>query len=198
MTTDVLGLSGPGGVERKGVERAQKSEGDASAAVKILIAALFVAVLALGYGLYSVSKTVSRNQSLRDVINGSVKSRIDSGDERYKRLKSEIEVLAGGLKLTKQELASRAAALQKHQAEETARLQNELAQAKKDSAAGINKAQTDATNKFGKLSSDIAGTQMDLDATKDALRGAKRTFGSRCPNARRTRGTCPQNRPRLF
>jgi hypothetical protein len=100
--------------------------------------------------------------------------RLDSSDARYAQLRGQFQVTSEKLGFTEQEL-SRARALaanvQKQQQESAQRLGEAIA--KKASAEEVNKLQAESTEKFGVLSGDIAGTRKDLEATKEALMGAK-------------------------
>ena len=100
--------------------------------------------------------------------------RMDSSDARYAQLRGQFQVTSEKLGLTEQELSrarSLAVNVQKQQQESTQQLSEAIA--KKASADEVNKLQADSTAKFGSLSGDIAGTRADLEATKQALTGAK-------------------------
>ena len=104
--------------------------------------------------------------------------RMDSSDERYAQLSGKFQVTTEKLGLTQQELAHAkdlAANIQKQQQTAVARLNQAIAQ--KASAADVNKVQQDANAKIGGLSTDLAGTQKELESTKsqftDALSGTK-------------------------
>ncbi len=100
--------------------------------------------------------------------------RMDSADDRYAQLRAQFQVTSEKLGMTQDELArarSLAADLQKQQKASVQQLSQAIAQ--KASAQEVNKLQTDANNKFGSLSGDIAGTRKDLEDTKAALAGAK-------------------------
>ena len=100
--------------------------------------------------------------------------RMDSSDDRYAQLKGQFDVTSQKLGLTQAELGRArqlAANIQKQQRQAVAQL-NQAIQ-KKASAQDLNKLQADANSKFGSLSGDIAGTQKDLQATKEALTGTK-------------------------
>jgi hypothetical protein len=104
--------------------------------------------------------------------------RLDSSDARYAQLRGQFQVTSEKLGFTEQEL-SRARTLganvQKQQQESAQRLSEAIA--KKASAEEMNKLQAESTEKFGVLSGDIAGTRKDLEATKEALMGAKGELG---------------------
>src|SRR5208337_1652482 len=104
--------------------------------------------------------------------------RMDTSDERYAQLRGQFQVTSEKLGLTEQELArahALAADIQKKQ--QTAVQELNAAIAKKASADEVNKVQADANAKIGGLSTDLAGTRKDLDATKsefaNALSGTK-------------------------
>lgn len=100
--------------------------------------------------------------------------RMDSSDDHYAQLRGEFDVTREKLGLTQQELArarTLAAGIQQQQQAAVQQLNQAISQ--KASSQDLNKLQSDANAKFGNLSGDIAGTQKDLEATKEALTGAK-------------------------
>ncbi len=100
--------------------------------------------------------------------------RLDSSDARYAQLRGQFQVTSEKLGFTEQELSrarTLAADVQKQQQESAQRLSDAIA--KKAGADEVNKLQAESTEKFGVLSGDIAGTRKDLEATKEALMGAK-------------------------
>ena len=100
--------------------------------------------------------------------------RMDASDDRYAQLKAQFEVTSQRLGLTQSELARArqlAANIQKQQRQAVQQLNQAIEQ--KASAQDLNKLQSEANTKFGSLSGDIAGTQKDLEATREALTGAK-------------------------
>lgn len=100
--------------------------------------------------------------------------RMDSSDERYAQLRGQFQVATERLGLTQQELGrARALAGNIQKEQQQAVQQLNAAIARKASAEEVDKLEAEATTKFGALSTDIAGTQKDLDATKEALRTAK-------------------------
>jgi hypothetical protein len=104
--------------------------------------------------------------------------RLDSSDARYAQLRGQFQVTSEKLGFTEQELSrarALAATVQKQQQESTQRLGEAIA--KKAGADEVNKLQAESTEKFGVLSGDIAGTRKDLEATKEALMGAKGELG---------------------
>ena len=100
--------------------------------------------------------------------------RMDSSDDRYAQLRGQFDVTSQRLGMTQQELTrarTLAANIQTQQRQAVQQLNQAIQQ--KASAQDLNKLQTDSNAKFGSLSGDIAGTQKDLDATKEALAGTK-------------------------
>jgi len=104
--------------------------------------------------------------------------RMDTSDERYAQLRGQFQVTSEKLGMTEQELSRArglAADIQKKQQEAVLQLNDAIA--KKASADEVNKVQADANAKIGGLSTDLAGTRKDLDATKsefaNALSGTK-------------------------
>jgi len=103
--------------------------------------------------------------------------RLDSSDERYAQLSGRFQVTSEKLGLTEQELQrahALASSLQRQQRDSVQKLNAAIAQ--KAGAEELNKLQADASNKFGQLTGDLAGTQKDLDATKAVLAGARGEF----------------------
>ena len=104
--------------------------------------------------------------------------RMDTSDERYAQLRGQFQVTSEKLGMTEQELArahALAADIQKKQQQAVQQLNEAIS--KKASADEVNKVQADANSKIGGLSSDLAGTRKELDATKsefaNALSGTK-------------------------
>ncbi len=104
--------------------------------------------------------------------------RMDTSDERYAQLRGQFQVTSEKLGLTEQELArahALASDIQKKQQQAVQQLNDAIS--KKASAEEVNKVQADANSKIGGLSTDLAGTRKDLDATKsefaNALSGTK-------------------------
>jgi len=140
-----------------------------------LLLALAVINLILVLYVRSDFKTVTAKQSDQlDLLT----RRMDNSDERYAQLRGQFQVTSEKLGLTEQELTrahALAADIQKKQ--QAAVQQLNAAIAKKASADEVNKVQADANAKIGGLSTDLAGTRKDLDATKsefaNALSGTK-------------------------
>jgi len=100
--------------------------------------------------------------------------RLDSSDDRYAQLRGLVQAMSEKQGLTEQELAqARAVAANLRKQQEAAVRQLNDAIARKAGAEEVNKLQADANLKFGTLTGDIAGTRADLEATKQALAGAK-------------------------
>ncbi|MBZ5514308.1 MAG: hypothetical protein LAN62_05595 [Acidobacteriia bacterium] len=148
---------------------------------QILFLLVIVLLVLTGVNLYLVIS--SRRQfndyaaKMADQTN-LITRRLDSSDERYAQLRGQFQVTSEKLGLTQDELARArqlAANVQKQQQATVAQLNNAIA--KKASAEEMNKLQTEANAKFGNLSGDLAGTKADLEATKQALTGAKGELG---------------------
>jgi hypothetical protein len=142
---------------------------------------LFLLIIALlivsGINLYLILSTrsaVRRELSRHDDQIKLLSRRMDSSDDRYAQLKGQFEVTSQKLGFTQKELAQ-AHALATHIQQQQRQAVQELSQAiqQKASSEQLNKLQTESTSKFGALSGDITGTQKDLEATKEALTGAK-------------------------
>ena len=143
-----------------------------------LVGLLLVLSLAnLGLALYMRNdfKTVNAKQSDQlDLLT----RRMDNSDERYAQLRGQFQVTSEKLGLTEQELArahAMAADIQKRQQQAVQQLNAAIA--KKAGADEMNKLEADSNAKIGGLSTDLAGTRKDLDATKsefaNALSGTK-------------------------
>lgn len=139
----------------------------------LLIAVLIVAVAGLTLGIMQGSKFGKLLSTQADQIN-LLTRRADASDQRYADLSARFQVTTERLGLTQQELgrARKLAANTERQQQQAVRELNS-AIAEKASAQQLNQLQTTANSKFGELSGNIAGTQKDLDATKEALTGAK-------------------------
>lgn len=143
-----------------------------------LVAGLFILLLILaGVNLYLALS--QRSQFGKALENDSAQlnvltRRMDTSDDRYAQLKGQFDVTSEKLGMTQQELARArqlTATIQKQQRAAVSQLNTAIEQ--KASAQDLSKFQTDATSKFGSMSGDIAGNKKDLEATKDALTGAK-------------------------
>ena len=146
---------------------------------------LFLLVIALlvvsGVNLYLV---ITSRRQFNDFVAKQadqtklITSRLDSSDDRYAQLRGQFEVTSEKLGLTQDELARArqlAVRVQKQQQMAVRELNNAIA--KKASAEEMDKLQADSNAKFGNLSGDLAGTKADLEATKEALTGAKGELG---------------------
>ncbi|MGH7866738.1 MAG: hypothetical protein ACREP9_03660, partial [Candidatus Dormibacteraceae bacterium] len=139
----------------------------------VVIALAVVLVANICFAYYTWQQLTKISQTQTDQVN-LLTRRMDSSDERYAQLRGQFEVTAGRLGLTQQELArAKALATNIEKQQQQAVHQLNAAIAQKASADQVNSLQTEANAKFGSLSGDIAGTQKDLDATKEALTGAK-------------------------
>lgn len=144
---------------------------------QILFLLVLVLLVISGVNLYlgittraRLNEAISKHSDQLDLLT----RRQDSGDERYAQLRGQFQVTSEKLGLTQQEL-SRARALAtniKKQQQEAVRQLNAAIE-QKAGAEEVDRLQAEANSKFGKLTGDIAGTQKDLDATKEALLNAK-------------------------
>ncbi|MGH9396329.1 MAG: hypothetical protein ACRD18_05705 [Terriglobia bacterium] len=134
---------------------------------------LVVAVVALVLALTQRAKFSNLLTKQADQIN-SLTRRADSSDDRYAQLSAKFQVTAERLGLTQKELGRArqlASNIEKQQQQSVRQLNAAIAE--KASATQVNQLQSNSNQKFGQLSGSIAGTQKDLDATKEALTGAK-------------------------
>lgn len=150
---------------------------EAQGTSKLLIGLLVLLLVLGGVNLYlALSQRSQFGKALGNDANQLtlLRTRMDASDDRYAQLKGQFDVTSEKLGMTQQEL-SRArqltATIQKQQRAAVDQLNTAIGQ--KASSQDLNKFQSDANNKFGSLSGDIAGNKKDLDATKDALAGAK-------------------------
>lgn len=144
---------------------------------KILPWLVVALVVLTGLNLYLViaarqlfNETLSKQADQLNLLT----RRLDSSDERYAQLSGQFRVTSEKLGLTQQELSrarTLAADIQKQQQASVQQLNEAIG--RKASADEVNKLQSEANAKFGSLSGDIAGTRKDLEATKEALMGAK-------------------------
>lgn len=143
-------------------------------AVPWLLGALLVlSVVNLALVLYTRSDARQVLSKQSDQLNVLTR-RMDASDERYAQLRGQFQVTRERLGLTQQELSRArdlAAGIQKEQQKTVQQLNAAIAQ--KASGEELNKVATDANTRIGNLSGDLAGTRKDLEATKEALTGAK-------------------------
>jgi hypothetical protein len=145
----------------------------------IVLLVISVANLAFLFVVRSQFKEIASKQSDQlDVLT----RRMNSSDDRYAQLSGKFQVTTEKLGLTQQELEHAkelAANIQKQQQTAVTRLNQAIAQ--KASADEVNKVQQEANAKIGGLSTDLAGTQKELENTKsqftDALTGTKGELG---------------------
>ncbi len=138
---------------------------------------VIILLILSGVNLYLV--LMARHQLAKTIATQSdqinlLTRRADSTDDRYAQLSARFQVTAERLGLTQKELARArqlAASIEKQQQESVQQLNAAIAQ--KASAQQVNQLQSEANAKFGSLSGSLAGTQKDLEATKEALTGAK-------------------------
>jgi chromosome segregation ATPase len=144
---------------------------------KLLIGVLALLVVLAGVNLYLALSQRSRfGKALAMDANQLtvLTQRMDSSDDRYAQLKGQFDVTSQKLGMTQAELTRArqlTATIQKQQRAAVQQLNTAIGT--KASAQELNKFQSAANNKFGNLSGDIAGNKKDLQATKEALTGAK-------------------------
>ncbi|HXH48709.1 MAG TPA: hypothetical protein VNM47_05005 [Terriglobia bacterium] len=144
---------------------------------KLLIGVLALLVVLAGVNLYlALSQRSEFGKALTNDANRLtlLTKRMDSSDDRYATLKGQFDVTSEKLGMTQAELTRArqlTATIQKQQRAAVDQLNTAIGQ--KASAQELNNFQSDANNKFGNLSGDIAGNKKDLQETKDALMGAK-------------------------
>jgi hypothetical protein len=150
---------------------------EAAPTSKLLIGVLALLVVLAGVNLYlALSQRSEFGKALANDANQLklLTARMNSSDDRYAQLKGQFDVTSEKLGMTQAELARArqlTVSIQKQQRAAVEQLNTAIGQ--KASAQELTKFQSDATNKFGSLSGDIAGNKKDLDATKEALMGAK-------------------------
>jgi hypothetical protein len=144
---------------------------------KLLMGVLALLVVLAGVNLYlALSQRSQFGKALATDANQLtvLGQRMNQSDDRYAQLKGQFDVTSQKLGMTQAELehARRlTATIQKQQRAAVTQLNTAIEQ--KASAQELNKFQSDANNKFGNLSGDIAGNKKDLQATKEALTGTK-------------------------
>jgi hypothetical protein len=144
---------------------------------KVLVGLLALLVILTGVNLYlALSQRSQFGKALANDGNQLtlLTRRMDSSDDRYAQLKGQFDVTSEKLGMTQQELerARRlSASIERQQRQAVTQLNTAIRQ--KASAQDLNNLQSEANNKFGSLSGDIAGNKKDLEATKEALMGAK-------------------------
>jgi hypothetical protein len=144
---------------------------------QILIVLVILLVIGTGVNLYlaisarrQFADHVAKQTDQLDLLT----RRLDSSDERYAQLRGQVQVMGEKQGLNEQELAqARALAANLRKQQEASVRQLNAAIARKAGAEEVDKLQADANAKFGSLTGDIAGTRADLEATKQALTGAK-------------------------
>jgi hypothetical protein len=144
---------------------------------KLLIGVLALLVILSGVNLYlALSQRSQFGKALATDANHLtvLTQRMDSSDDRYAQLKGQFDVTSEKLGMTQAELTRArrlTASIQRQQREAVQQLNTAIGT--KASAQQLNQFQSDANNKFGNLSGGIAGNKKDLEATKEALMGAK-------------------------
>ncbi|HEX5483482.1 MAG TPA: hypothetical protein VFZ08_12740 [Terriglobia bacterium] len=139
----------------------------------LVIILLIVAGVDLYLNLSDRSKFLDTFAKQSDQLN-LLTRRADSSDERYAQLSARFQVTTERLGLTQKELTRArqlAVNIEKQQKQSVQQLNAAIAE--KASAQRVSQLQSDANAKFGTISGNLAGTQKDLEATKEALTGAK-------------------------
>lgn len=139
----------------------------------LVIILLIIAGVDLYLNLSDRSKFLDTFAKQSDQLN-LLTRRADSSDERYAQLSARFQVTTERLGLTQKELGRArqlAANIEKQQKQSVQQLNAAIAE--KASAQRVSQLQSDANAKFGTISGNLAGTQKDLEATKEALTGAK-------------------------
>lgn len=139
----------------------------------LVIILLIIAGVDLYLNLSDRSKFLDTFAKQSDQLN-LLTRRADSSDERYAQLSARFQVTTERLGLTQKELTRArqlATNIEKQQKQSVQQLNAAIAE--KASAQRVNQLQSDANAKFGTISGNLAGTQKDLEATKEALTGAK-------------------------
>jgi hypothetical protein len=148
-----------------------------SAAGRALWALIIILLAFSGVNLYLIlaargqfSNMLSKQSDQLAVLT----RRADSSDDHYAQLGAKFAVTAERLGMTQAELARArqlTLSIERQQRQAVSSLNAAIAQ--KASAQTVNNLETQANSKFGSLTGSLAGTQKDLDATKEALTGAK-------------------------
>jgi predicted nucleic acid-binding Zn-ribbon protein len=140
---------------------------------KLLIALVVLVVANLALAIsnrFQFGKSLQKHNDQLTLLS----RRMDTSDDAYAQLKAQFEVTSERLGMTQAELG-RARELATHIQRQQRQAVRQLNQAiqEKASAQDLNKLQAESNTKFGSLSGDIAGTQKNLEATQEALTGAK-------------------------
>ena len=143
---------------------------------KLLMGVLALLVVLAGVNLYlALSQRSQFGKALATDANQLtvLGRRMDQSDDRYAQLKGQFDVTSQKLGMTQAELerARRLPATSRNSSGRPYAV--EPGHPEKASAQELNKLQSDANDKFGNLSGDIAGNKKDLEATKKALTGTK-------------------------
>ena len=150
----------------------------ASVATARAVWALIIVLLGFsGVNLYLILAARNQFSNMLSKQSGQLAvltRRADSSDDHYAELGAKFAVTAQRLGMTQTELArARQLTLSIERQQRQAVTSLNAAIAQKASAQDVNNLQTQANAKFGTLTGNLAGTQKDLDATKEALTGAK-------------------------
>jgi len=169
------GAAAPGGQQPVYVQVPPQGGFSGSQVVIVVgLVLLLVGTLVNVYLIVSAKKQFSEQAAKQADQLDLLTRRVDSSDERYAQLRGQVEVMGEKQGLTEQELTkarSLASNLQRQQ--QAAVKQLNAAIERKAGAEEVDKLQAEANAKFGTLGGDIAGTKADLEATKQALAGAK-------------------------
>jgi len=142
--------------------------------VGLLLALSVVNLILVLYSRSELKTIASKQADQLDLLT----RRMDNSDERYAQLRGQFQVTSEKLGMTEQELSrAHAVAADIAKKQQQAVQQLNAAIARKASTDDMNKLEADSNAKLGGLSSDLAGTRKDLDATKsefaNALSGTK-------------------------
>lgn len=133
-------------------------EGSLPRWVILLFFVAFALVAYLLYASYSQRQSISAAQASADQKDQALAAEIDTANSRIADLKGQLDVTSQKLGLTQDELAharSLAQSIKKDQDTSDAQLRQQ-----------IGAVQADATTKIGQVSTQVNGTQTDLNATK--------------------------------
>ena len=144
--------------------------------VLVLIAAIAVAGLGIGWSATNHSKTLEQGmtaQTQQEKQNDDVLSqRLSKAEDTNAQLEGELSVISDKMKLTQTELTRARSAttkIKQDDAKELADLQTNV------NGALATKASVDDVNKLG---TDVTGVRTDLDSTKDSLNLTRGEFGT--------------------
>ena len=171
----VTPVSGGGGDSDGGGFGSGGSSGKSMMILVIVLSVLTVG--SLGFG-YATSRSLKNNQAAYEDQINLLTRRLDTNDQVYADLKGQFQVSSDKLGLTQRDLARArrlAGNIQKEQKAAVTQLSDAIEQ--KASTEELNRLQEESAARFSNLNSNIAGTQRDLDATKEALAGTRDELG---------------------